>query len=87
MRRTAGVVLEAEIVTVYRTADGAIHHARCGERITLGGPLAGGLEVAFYCRECTETVTLPYCVFPRIPTINGHVTSCSAVRARGAAAL
>ncbi len=62
-----GKTLDAEIVTVYRALDGALHHTRCGSRIALGGPRAGALEVDFYCRECAETVTLPFCVLARIP--------------------
>ncbi len=67
MGKTMGASLDAAIATVYRALDGAIHHTRCGSRIALGGARAGGLEVDFYCRECAETVTLPFCVLSRIP--------------------
>ena len=60
--------VSAEIVTVYRALDGAIHHARCGRRIGLQGQRAG-LELDFYCLACVETVTLPVYVLSRIPVL------------------
>ncbi len=58
--------IAAEIVTVYRTPDGAIHHKRCGRPITLHGQRAR-LEIDFYCYACAESVTLPFCVIDSIP--------------------
>lgn len=57
--------VSAEIVTVYRALDGGIHHARCGQRITLQGRRADELD--FYCLTCAESVPLPLCVISRIP--------------------
>lgn len=71
MAKILGAPLEAEIVTVYRTLDGAIHHARCGQPVMLERHRAGGLELDFYCLACAETVTLPFCVLSRIPTAPG----------------
>jgi hypothetical protein len=59
----------AEIVTVYRTRDGGIHHTRCGGRIALQGRRAE-LELDFYCLACIESVTLPVYVLSRIPVVN-----------------
>ena len=71
MGKTMGASLDAEIVTVYRTLDGAIHHARCGQPVMLERHRAGGLELDFYCLACAETVTLPFCVLSRIPFAAG----------------
>ena len=57
--------VSAEIVTVYRALDGAIHHARCARRIVLQGRRADELD--FYCLTCAESVPLPLCVLARIP--------------------
>lgn len=74
MGKTMGASLDAGIVTVYRTLDGAIHHARCGQPVMLERHRAGGLELDFYCLECAETVTLPFCVLSRIPVAAGATT-------------
>lgn len=62
--------VSAEIVTVYRARDGAIHHTRCGRPIALQGRRAG-LELDFYCLGCVESVTLPVYVLSRIPVAAG----------------
>lgn len=54
------------VVTVYRTLDSGIHHARCGRRIEYTGS-RGGLELDFYCFACHEHVTLPECVIAHVP--------------------
>ena len=74
MVKTMGASLDAEIVTVYRTLDGVIHHARCGQPVRLERHRAGGLEVDFYCLACAETVTLPFCVLSRIRVTHGATT-------------
>ena len=74
MGKTMGTALDAEIVTVYRALDGAIHHARCGQPVMLERHRAGGLEVDFYCLACAETVTLPFCVLSRIRVTHGATT-------------
>jgi len=74
MGKTMGASLDAEIVTVYRTLDGVIHHARCGQPVRLERHRAGGLEVDFYCLACAETVTLPFCVLSRIRVTHGATT-------------
>lgn len=71
MGKTLGASLDAEIVTVYRALNGAIHHARCGQPVTAERHRAGGLELDFYCLACAETVTLPFCVLSRIPFATG----------------
>ena len=74
MGKIMGASLDAEIVTVYRTLDGAIHHARCGQPVMLERQRAGGLEIDFYCLACAETVTLPFCVLSRIRVTHGATT-------------
>ena len=74
MGKTMGASLDAEIVTVYSTLDGVIHHARCGQPVRLERHRAGGLEVDFYCLACAETVTLPFCVLSRIRVTHGATT-------------
>jgi len=74
MGKTMGTALDAEIVTVYRALDGAIHHARCGQPVMLERHRAGGLELDFYCLACAETVTLPFCVLSRIRVTHGATT-------------
>ena len=74
MEKRMGASPDAGIVTVYRAPDGAIHHARCGRRVTLDGQRAGGLELDFYCLACAETVTLPFCVLPWIRVAAGPPT-------------
>ena len=59
-------MLNAPIVTVFRTPDGKVHHGRCHETLEYHGRRAA-LELDFYCLRCTEHVTLPELVFPRIP--------------------
>jgi len=59
--------VSAEIATVYRALDGAIHHARCGRPIVLQGRRADELD--FYCLTCAESVPLPLCVLSRIPMV------------------
>ena len=55
--------------TVYRTLDGAIHHARCEQRMTYHGVKAGGLELEFYCARCHERVALPEIVAANLPVV------------------
>ncbi len=74
MGKTMGASLDADIVTVYRALDGAIHHARCGRPVMLERHRAGGLELDFYCLACAETVTLPFCVLSRIRVTHGAAT-------------
>lgn len=59
-------MLNAPIVTVFRTPDGQVHHGRCHQTLEYHGRRAA-LELDFYCLRCTEHVTLPELVFPRIP--------------------
>ena len=59
-------MLQAPIVTVFRTPDGQVHHGRCHQALEFHGRRAQ-LELDFYCLRCTEHVTLPELVFPRIP--------------------
>jgi hypothetical protein len=48
------------VSTVYRAADGSLHHARCASRMEFQGRRAG-LELDFYCLQCCEHITLtPY---------------------------
>jgi hypothetical protein len=48
------------VATVYRAADGSLHHARCASRMDFQGRRAG-LELDFYCLQCCEHITLtPY---------------------------
>jgi hypothetical protein len=62
--------VEAGIVTVYRTMDGGLHHARCSRRLAFHGQRVG-LELDFYCLACAESVTIPFCVLERIPVADG----------------
>jgi len=59
-------MLRAPIVTVFRTPDGEVRHGRCHQTLEYHGRRAE-LELDFYCLRCTEHVTLPELVFPRIP--------------------
>ena len=59
-------MLSAPIVTVFRTPEGQVHHGRCHQMLEFHGRRAQ-LELDFYCLRCTEHVTLPELVFPRIP--------------------
>lgn len=59
-------MLNAPIVTVFRTPDGQVRHGRCHQTLEYHGRRAE-LELDFYCLRCTEHVTLPELVFPRIP--------------------
>jgi len=61
-----GSLVAAEVVTVYMALDGALHHSRCSQRLSLHGQRAG-LELDFYCLACAESVTIPFCVLERIP--------------------
>ena len=65
-----GSLVAAEVVTVYMTLDGALHHSRCSQRLSLHGQRAG-LELDFYCLACAESVTIPFCVLERIPVADG----------------
>lgn len=58
--------LDAPIVTVFQTPDGAIHHSWCHQRLEFHGRRAA-IEVDFYCLRCMEHVTLPESILPRIP--------------------
>jgi hypothetical protein len=55
------------VVTVYRTMDGALHHARCGRRMAYQGTSASGLELEFHCAICHERVMLPERVAANVP--------------------
>ena len=59
-------MLQAPIVTVFRTPDGHVRHGRCHQTLEFHGRRAQ-IELDFYCLRCTEHVTLPELVFPRIP--------------------
>jgi len=59
-------MLNAPIVTVFRTPDGQVRHGRCHQTLEFHGRRAQ-IELDFYCLRCTEHVTLPELVFPRIP--------------------
>jgi len=59
------------VVSVYRTLDGAIHHARCRQRMTYQGASAGGLELEFHCAACHERVMLPELVAANLPVATG----------------
>lgn len=59
-------LLDAPIVTVFRTPNGQIHHAWCHQPLEFHGRRAA-LEVDFYCLRCIEHLTLPESVLPRIP--------------------
>jgi len=65
-----GSLVAAEVVTVYMALDGALHHSRCSQRLSLQGHRAG-LELDFYCLTCAESVTIPFCVLERIPIADG----------------
>jgi hypothetical protein len=55
------------VVSVYRTLDGGIHHARCGARMTYRGVSASGSELEFHCAICHERLVLPQIVVARLP--------------------
>jgi hypothetical protein len=65
-----GSLAATEVVTVYMALDGALHHSRCSQRLSLHGQRAG-LELDFYCLACAESVTIPFCVLERIPVAYG----------------
>jgi hypothetical protein len=54
------------VATVYRAADGALHHARCAQRMGFQGGRAG-VELDFYCTTCCEHITLTPYVLMRLP--------------------
>ncbi len=54
------------IVTVFRSPDGSLVHAWCGQPLEFQGRRAG-LELDFFCHRCVEHVPLPECVMSRIP--------------------
>jgi hypothetical protein len=54
------------VATVFRSADGALHHARCASRMDFMGGRAG-LELDFYCLTCCEHVTVTPYVLSRLP--------------------
>ncbi len=54
------------MVMVFRTRDGRISHARCGQPLEFQGRRAQ-LELDFYCQRCVEHVTVPECTLSRIP--------------------
>lgn len=62
------------IVSVYRALDGAIHHARCTQRMTYQGSSAGGLELQFHCATCHERVMLPQQIAAHLPVATGGAT-------------
>jgi hypothetical protein len=55
------------VVSVYRTLDGGIHHARCHRRLSYRGTSGSGLELEFHCATCHERVVLPEIVAARLP--------------------
>ncbi len=59
----------------YRALDGAIHHARCGQRMGYQGVIAGGLELQFYCSACHERVVLPEVIVANLPVATGEAVS------------
>jgi hypothetical protein len=54
------------VSTVFRSADGALHHARCATRMDFMGGRAG-VELDFYCLTCCEHVTVTPYVLSRLP--------------------
>ena len=54
------------VATVFRAADGSLHHARCASRMDFMGGRAG-LELDFYCLTCCEHVTVTPYVLARLP--------------------
>lgn len=62
------------VATVYRSADGALHHARCATRMDFMGGRAG-LELDFYCLTCCEHVTVTPYVLSRLPEASGLTPS------------
>jgi hypothetical protein len=54
------------IVTVFRSPEGDIFHARCRRPVGFIGT-RGGIEYDFYCLECREHVTLTENALTRIP--------------------
>jgi len=54
------------VATVFRSPDGALHHARCASRMDFMGGRAG-LELDFYCLTCCEHVTVTPYVLSRLP--------------------
>jgi hypothetical protein len=61
------------VVSVYRTLDGGLHHARCSQRLAYRGISAGGSELEFHCAACHERLVLPQIVVARLP-----LTTCGA---------
>jgi hypothetical protein len=61
------------VVTVFRSVDGSLHHARCAQRIDFVG-MRGGLEVDFYCIACREHVTLTESALERLALGQGAVS-------------
>lgn len=55
-----------QVVTVFRDADNAIHHRRCGRVIEFVG-IRGGVEYDFYCLACREHITLTDSSIARMP--------------------
>ena len=55
------------VATVFRSTDGALHHARCATRMDFMGGRAG-VELDFYCLTCCEHVTVTPYVLSRLPT-------------------
>jgi hypothetical protein len=54
------------VVTVFRTHDGSLSHARCARTLGYLGARNGFLELDFYCQTCHEHVTLPQSVVSRM---------------------
>jgi len=54
------------VVTVFRGADGQMHHGWCGRTLEYAGRRAR-LELDFYCPQCFEHVSVPECTLARIP--------------------
>jgi hypothetical protein len=54
------------VATVFRAADGGLHHSRCASRMDFMGRRAG-LELDFYCLICCEHVTVTPYVLSRLP--------------------
>lgn len=62
----ATMELDETALGVFMGSDGAICHAVCWAPLQYVG-VRGGLEVAFYCPDCVEHLSLPMRRIPGIP--------------------
>ena len=58
------------VKSVFRGADGKLHHARCGRPIELVG-IRGGVELDFHCVGCWERVILTESTLAHVPIGQG----------------